>query len=290
VTEPSILREAEEIQAAIVTGPLFVIEGRGTNWRWRTCALLPKHEPGPGRKLLTRQVRGLVDYSPEDQVVTVRAGSRVFEIQRILAEHGQCIPLGSCGPHGLEYGSIGGAVAMNLPHTLEARFGSWRDWILGLRVVLADGTIAKCGSHAVKNVAGYDAHKLFVGSRGTLGVIVEVTLRTAPISAVESQNPTTLELDSSDFLATQRVLPSDFETARETITSAYLSDPASSTFWFGCGRDENPTRYPGDWLLRTMCGKRNLEITDPTQIRLMKRAKEIFDPTHKLNPGEMGIF
>src|SRR5476651_1570951 len=82
------------------------------------------------------------------------------------------------------YGPLIDEIAFNLPHTLQAQYGSWRDWILGMRVVQADGTFAKCGSKAVKNVAGYDVQKLMIGARGTLGLIAEVTLRTFPVKAL----------------------------------------------------------------------------------------------------------
>lgn len=159
---------------------------------------------------------GIVDYSPADQVVTVRSGSSVADIQEELAKHSQALPIPGYG------GTIGGYLSMDP----AAPAATCRDWLLGAKVMLADGMVAKAGSKVVKSVAGYDVHKLFVGARGSLGIILEATFKTSPANLVQNVTP------------------------------------------------EQP---------------RKLEITDPTQIQYMRRAKALFDPTNKLNPGEMGV-
>ena len=73
--------------------------------------------------------------------------------------------------------TVGGAIATNDSGSLRLRYGSLRDLVIGMTIVLADGTIAKTGGKVVKNVAGYDLHKLMIGAFGTLGVITEVTFR-----------------------------------------------------------------------------------------------------------------
>ncbi|HWA84169.1 MAG TPA: FAD-binding oxidoreductase [Fimbriimonadaceae bacterium] len=278
----------EGVQEIVRSAAKLSVVGRRTKALWSVRCSAPQ-ESIPDMDVSTvglRRLRGVVDYSWQDQVVTVLAGTRIFELQRVLRERNQCIPLGPSGPESLDRGSLGGSIAMNLPHLLEGRYGNWRDWILGMKIVLADGTLATCGSHAVKSVAGYDVQKLFVGSRGTLGIIVQVTLRTFP--SVEIAAP------MAEFKkirrAVQRVALSNYAEAARNLGRPYVGDYETGTLWFNLERDEEPLRYEGDWLLRTAAGKRNLEFTDQTQIRLMKRAKEIFDPTGKLNPGEMGIF
>jgi FAD/FMN-containing dehydrogenase len=246
----------------------------------------------------------VLDYSPSDQVVQVGVGIELSGIensdsecetptlQSQLAAQNQCIPIG-----GRRIGSVGELIALNLPHTLQSQCGSWRDWILGATIVLADGSIAKAGSKAVKNVAGYDLHKFLVGTRDSIAILVDVTLRTFPLDALPTPKTTTGPswTDRNQYAAvfewTQRTLSSDFNRAKAGVGSKLLmADEGSSTFW--CALDdpsEQLPRYPGDWVVTNGCGNRDCGDLSPTQIRLMKRAKAIFDPTNKLNPGEWGF-
>lgn len=268
--------------------------------RERTCVALrqriaelrePEEEPGTAIVSTTR-MRGIVEHMVADQVVVVRGATRLARLQEELAKTGQSIPFRppeksrrTDGFAALD--SINHLIGYNLPHLLEAHCGSWRDWILGMTVVLADGTIAKCGSQVVKSVAGYDVQKLFVGARGTLGTIVEVTLRTFSLKALPP--PEGSSKGEWDVTWVQRVRRSDFAQAlagaRDRVRAC---DPETGTLWFA--GDGDLSRYPYDWVLRRNCGQRNLEISDPVQIGLMRKAKALFDPDHKLNPGAMGIF
>ncbi len=109
---------------------------------------------------------GVLSFDKEDQVVEAWAGTSIEELQTELASAGQCLPLSDRSSllAGIP-GTIGGLLAANLPHDLFAQLGSPRDWTLGITLVRADGTSAKSGSKAVKNVAGYDVHNLLIGSR-----------------------------------------------------------------------------------------------------------------------------
>jgi glycolate oxidase FAD binding subunit len=232
-------------------------------------------------------LNGIVELFPEDQVVVVRAGTRLSDLQKELAAVGQCLPLPTTDlpiP-----GTVGGAVALALPHALEAETGAWRDWVLGMRIVAPDGTVAKAGSQAVKNVAGYDVQKLMVGTRGTLGILTEITLRTFPLKALPE--PQIAKGPAPRATWTQRTLPQDFARAVAAVGDRLVAaNSPSSTLWAECGVDEDLPRYPHDWVMRSDSGAKNLQFTDPTQIRLMKHAKNLFDPEGRLNPGEMGIF
>lgn len=167
---------------------------------------------------------------------------------------------------------------MAFPHRLEARYGGWRDWVLGLHAVLADGTMVKSGSRAVKNVAGFDLHRFLVGSRGSLAVITEVVLRTYPVSVLEDLQELK-DVPAPAFI--QRVLPTDFEVALGEAADAHVaSDRQTATLW----ASRPLARHSGDWAM----GK-GVPLDNTTQIRLMKRAKQIFDPENKLNPGEWGF-
>lgn len=119
----------------------------------------------------------VVDYEPNDFTITVQAGMTLAELQRHLATNGQFLPLDH--PH-FERATLGGICAVGRGGLRRNSFGGPRDWLIGMRMVKADGTSIKGGGKVVKNVSGYDLPKLFAGSLGTLGVIVEVTLKLRP--------------------------------------------------------------------------------------------------------------
>ncbi|MBI5285217.1 MAG: FAD-binding oxidoreductase [Chloroflexi bacterium] len=122
----------------------------------------------------------IVAIEPADLTVTVEAGLKLADLQARLGEHGQFLPL---NPPGAEDATIGGILAANVFGPSRLAFGTARDWLIGLRVVHADGTSAKSGGRVVKNVAGYDMHKLHIGALGSLGVIAEATFKVLPSPA-----------------------------------------------------------------------------------------------------------
>ncbi|MBI3245250.1 MAG: FAD-binding oxidoreductase [Deltaproteobacteria bacterium] len=139
------------------------------------------HLGAPPRKydvaLSLQQLNHVVDYQPTDMTVTVEAGMPLAQLQQELGAHGQWLPIDPPLP---ERATIGGIVAANLSGPARLAHGTIRDALLGLKAVRADGTVIKGGGKVVKNVAGYDIPKLFCGSFGTLGVIVEATFKVLP--------------------------------------------------------------------------------------------------------------
>lgn len=127
--------------------------------------------------LSTARLNRVLEHAWGDMTATVEAGCTLADLQRTLAEHGQRFPLDVLWP---QQATIGGVVATNDSGAFRQRFGSLRDLILGVTVVLPDGTVAKSGGKVVKNVAGYDLPKLMTGAWGTLGVITQATLRLYP--------------------------------------------------------------------------------------------------------------
>jgi len=118
----------------------------------------------------------IIEHVPGDQVVRVQAGVKLETLQEKLAEADQMLALDPP-----ERGAtLGGVVATNASGPRRFRYGTVRDLIIGITVVLADGTVAKAGGKVVKNVAGYDLGKLFTGSLGTLGVIADCNFRLHP--------------------------------------------------------------------------------------------------------------
>lgn len=129
---------------------------------------------------LTRLDR-VIEYAPADMTVRVEAGIRLADLQRVLARQGQYVALEAPLP---ERATIGGVLAADAalgPRRLG--YGERRDQVIGMGVAHPDGTISYSGGSVVKNVTGYDMGKLYTGSLGTLGVIVEATFRLRPLPA-----------------------------------------------------------------------------------------------------------
>jgi glycolate oxidase FAD binding subunit len=120
----------------------------------------------------------IVEYDPEDLTLTAQAGMSLGVLQRAVGKSGQMLPLDPPGP---ESATLGGVASANLAGPMRVRYGSARDLVIGLRVALASGEVIKTGGRTVKNVAGYSLTKLFIGSLGTVGAIVEVTTRLTPL-------------------------------------------------------------------------------------------------------------
>src|SRR5256885_5508687 len=118
------------------------------------------------------------DWSQTFALPIFGAGMRMADVAVALDRAGQFLPLDP--PHGDE-ATIGGVIAANSNGFWRARYGAVRDLLIGTQTALTDGTVARAGGRVVKNVAGYDLDKLLVGSFGTLGVIVEATLKVLPV-------------------------------------------------------------------------------------------------------------
>ncbi|MFS6826553.1 FAD-binding oxidoreductase [Cyanobium sp. ATX-6F1] len=131
-----------------------------------------------------RRLDRLIDHAVGDFTVTVQAGLGLKELQEALAERQQWLaidwPWGS-GSDGSDSGSVGGLVARGLAGGLRHRHLGVRDQVIGIGLLRSDGIAAHAGGRVVKNVAGYDLMRLFTGSWGSLGLITELTLRTAPV-------------------------------------------------------------------------------------------------------------
>lgn len=130
--------------------------------------------------LRTSKLDRVIEYEPADLTVTVQAGMTMGRLQSLLVERGQFLPL-DADPDS----TVGGVLAAGLSGPSAHAYGLPRDWLIGCRVAHADGTVTKAGGRVVKNVAGYDMAKLYTGSLGTLGVIVEATFKVAPLPAAQ---------------------------------------------------------------------------------------------------------
>jgi len=139
--------------------------------------------------LSTANLRGIQTFAQDDLYVTVGAGTPVHELQTFLRDYGMQAPVAAAWPAM----SIGGLIATNFNAPLRMRYGALRDLMLATTVVLADGRTIRAGRSVVKNVAGYDLPKLFVGSHGTLGLLTDITLKLIP--APRAQRTLCVHLD-----------------------------------------------------------------------------------------------
>ena len=152
-----------------------------------------------GELLDLRPLAGIVSYEPSELVVTVRAGTRLRELEALLAEHHQCLPFEP--PRFGVAGTVGGMVAAGLSGPARASVGSLRDYVLGVQIINGRGELLSFGGQVMKNVAGYDVSRLMAGSLGTLAVIAEVSLKVLPLPPAER----TLLFELSETSARQQL-------------------------------------------------------------------------------------
>ncbi len=126
----------------------------------------------------TLGIQGIVAYDPQEFVITVLSGTRVSEVIAVLAEQGQYLPFDPLMSNG--QATIGGTVASNAAGAGRFRYGGIRDFLLGVRFIDGRGNCIRGGGQVVKNAAGFDYPKLFVGSQGKLGLIYELTFKVFP--------------------------------------------------------------------------------------------------------------
>ncbi|MXY50315.1 MAG: FAD-binding oxidoreductase [Gemmatimonadetes bacterium] len=165
---------AATVQMASELGYAVIPRGGGTKMDFG-------HPPSRADIVVSlERLNRIVAHEPADQTATVEAGITMAGLQAGLGERGQYLPLDP--PHG-DAGTLGGVLATNASGVLRTAFGTARDLVIGARVVQADGTVVRSGGQVVKNVAGYDLNKMYIGSLGTLGILAEVNLKLQPLPA-----------------------------------------------------------------------------------------------------------
>lgn len=195
--------------------------------------------------------RGIAEYEPGDMTVTVKPGTTIQEINAHLAAHGQMLPL---DPYWPRHATIGGVVAANDSGPKRLRYGSARDHVIGMRVVYPDGRLIRTGGKVVKNVAGYDMNKLFIGSMGTLGVMSEITMKLRPLPPF--QTLLLLAFSRSDFTLIRSFAVSLLDSLLEPVSMEFLSPAVHRNMNGGHGYalaiafedEEKAVRYQEEWV------------------------------------------
>ena len=198
-------------------GPLSV-RGGGT-----------RHVPGAGEALTTAGMTGITLYEPGALTLVARAGTPMAEVEAALAAESQRLPFEPMdhrpllGTEGTP--TIGGAVALNVSGPRRVQAGACRDSLIGVRFVDGAGTVVKNGGRVMKNVTGYDLVKLLAGSRGTLGVLTEVSLKVLPASPTQA----TLALDGLSVAEAVRAMAAGLGSPYEVTGAAH--DPQAGRTW-----------------------------------------------------------
>jgi glycolate oxidase FAD binding subunit len=172
INDPALQMLVDRVQSAQSAGAQLSIQGGGTKRFYG--------ETPAGEVLDTRVLEGISSYEPTELVITARCGTALADLEATLAEQGQCLPFEP--PHFGPGATVGGMVAAGLSGPSRAAVGAVRDYVLGATLLNGRGEVLSFGGQVMKNVAGYDVSRLLAGSMGTLGLILEVSLKVLPVA------------------------------------------------------------------------------------------------------------
>ena len=218
IVEPASAEDVAVVLASASTQRRsVVIRGGGTKMGWgRTPSSLDV-------VLSTTRLNAVVAHEHADLTATMQAGARLDEVNRILARHGQWLPIESA----FDESTIGGAIATNDSGPLRHRYGTPRDLLIGIRLALTDGRLIKAGGNVVKNVAGYDIGRLMSGSHGSLAAIVSATFKLSPLPGATQTLVATFDRADALIAAVAAITSSQLEPAAVEIR---IGAPVGSGF------------------------------------------------------------
>lgn len=181
--------KSEELQTSVIKAfesksPLNIQGGGSKQFYGRSVK---------GKLLCTKQHQGVVSYEPTELVIKAYAGTPLKQIEQILSENNQILPFEP--PSFGDDATLGGTIACNLSGPLRAYSGAARDFVLGTRIINGKGEMLSFGGEVMKNVAGYDASRLMAGAMGTLGLMLDISIKVVPKS--ESEITLVHELDAN---------------------------------------------------------------------------------------------
>ena len=160
-------------------------------------------QPGSEEPLQLSGHRGIVSYEPTELVITARGGTPLKEIEETLLAQGQMLPFEP--PHFEDGGTIGGAIASGLSGPRRPWGGAPRDLLLGVKLLDGQGRILRFGGQVMKNVAGYDISRLMAGAMGTLGILLEVSVKVLPKPPEEQTLTFSCDSARADELITKMI-------------------------------------------------------------------------------------
>ncbi len=181
------------------------------------------------------KINRVLEHTPGDMTATVETGITLAEFQRQIGKYGQWLAIDPPHP---ENATIAEVISTNASGPRRFGCGTIRDYLIGLTAVLADGTIIHSGGKVVKNVAGYDLMKLFIGGQGTVGVVVEATFKLRPLPEAEQFISTTCKtLDDADKLI-EAVLKSPITPLVLDLYKLSTNEPLKLVLGFAGSREE----------------------------------------------------
>lgn len=220
-----------ELQAAVRAAmtdktPLRIVGGNSKRFYGRATTGTPLSVAGH---------RGTVHYEPSELILTARAGTPLAEIEATLAAHNQMLPFEP--PHFGPTATLGGTIACGISGPRRPYTGAVRDFVLGVKLINGRGEIVRFGGEVMKNVAGFDIQRLMVGALGTLGLLLEVSLKVLP----KPQHETTVTFDCTARQALTRLMewntqPLPFSGASHDGTRLYVRLSGSASGVIACQR------------------------------------------------------
>ncbi|MEM2549321.1 MAG: FAD-binding oxidoreductase [Nitrososphaerota archaeon] len=216
-----------------------------------------------------RKLNRIIEYSPEDLVVTSESGVTLDSLQQLLSKKGQFLAL---DPPFSQAATLGGIISSNSFGPMRYLYGGVRDLLLGIKVAGTNGALMKFGGKVVKNVAGYDVKKLFIGSLGTLGIITQTTFRLYAIPEFEESFIAMFNSLDDAFNAIQKILRRIHSSIGIGLSAIEMLDPNFSELL-------NHSEFIKGYVLAA-------KVLGITKSGLMKRINELeeitryFKPTH----------
>lgn len=227
----------ESVCRSVGTGEQLEIRGAGTKrFYGRTPA---------GTPIDVAAHRGIVSYEPSELVITARSGTRLEEMDTLLAGHGQMLAFEP--PRFGEDATLGGTIACNLSGPRRPYAGAARDFVLGVRLINGKGEVVNFGGQVMKNVAGYDMSRLMAGAMGTLGLLLEVSLKVLP--APETELTLAMDIGQEEAIATMNrhaARPLPLSAAAWTDGRMYLRLSGSAAGVGAAARDLGGDRIDGE--------------------------------------------
>ncbi|HXG93067.1 MAG TPA: FAD-binding oxidoreductase [Blastocatellia bacterium] len=201
----------------------------------------------------------VIEYSSADLTATVEAGMTLSEFNSITMRDGQWLPL---DPPGASCASLGAIAACDASGAMRFGYGTSRDYVIGLKLAHADGSESKSGGRVVKNVAGYDMNKLYVGSYGTLAVITELTFKLRPLPEASATVLVRSKYRGPLFLFAKRLMASELRPVSVVLTNQLSPDtdaPPSGDngLLIRFMESETAVKHQIDWVMRAVDGEIN---------------------------------